>query len=109
MIKTRGEAKRLSLDEITFIEQMGRKLYFHTTGESRTMEMYEKISYALPFLSENFIVAGRTALNYCMIKSVAVDGKVNFVNGSFYLLSKKQLPAFRKLYEEMSKRNSVII
>ena len=108
LIKTRSEAKRLPLDEITFIEQLGRKLYFHTIGDERILEMYEKISYAMPFLSDNFIVAGRTALNYCMIKSVAVDGKINFVNGTFYLLSKKQLPAFRKIYEEMSKVNSVI-
>ena len=108
LIKTRSEAKRLPLDEITFIEQLGRKLYFHTACDDRVLEMYEKISYALPFLSSNFIVAGRTALNHNMIRSVAVDGKITFFDGSFYLLSKKQLPAFRKIYEELSRTNSVI-
>ena len=108
LIKTRGETKRLPLDEITFIEQLGRKLYFHTTTDNRVMEMYEKISYAMPFLSCNFIVAGKAALNHLMIKSVTVDGKVKFTNGSFYLLNKKQTPTFRRIYEEMSRTHSCL-
>ena len=106
MIKTRGETERLPLDEITFIEQLGRKLYFHTVTDDRVKEMYEKISYALPFLSCDFIVAGKAAINHCMVKSVTVDGKVKFTDGSFYLLSKKQTPAFRRIYEEKSKAHA---
>jgi hypothetical protein len=104
LVKTRREDEKLALNEITFIEQLGRKLYFHTIDNNKCFEMYEKISYALPFLDSSFIVAGRVAINHYMIKSVAVDGKVRFCNGTCYLLSKKQIAQFRNLYGEMSKK-----
>ncbi len=102
LVKTRSEVKRLLLSKILFIEQNGRKLYFHTVHDEKDIEMYEKISYAIPYLNEDFIVVGKVALNACHIHSVSAGGMINFFDGSEYILSTKQCGTFRREYVRLS-------
>ncbi len=102
LIKTRTEVKRLLLSNILYIEQNGRKLVFHTVHDVKDIEMYEKISYAIPYLNKNFIVVGKAALNSLHIHSVSAGGAVEFFDGSVYNLSTKQCGPFRREYIRLS-------
>ncbi|MBQ7605352.1 MAG: hypothetical protein IJU59_02565 [Firmicutes bacterium] len=102
LVKTRAEVKRLLLANILFIEQSGRKLYFHTVHDVKDIVMYEKLSYAIPYLNDNFIVVGKAALNASHIHSVSAGGAVRFFNGSVYNLSAKQCGSFRREYVRLS-------